>query len=101
MFVAVACELLNEEHRTDVFGLLKQYGFSRVVNDVFESVSFRPELLPRLKRDIDRRTDYYDKVRMYQYPLEGVLVVTSLSDKKWRKTIMHSEYVTQGEQDAG
>ncbi|MBN1685947.1 MAG: CRISPR-associated protein Cas2 [Spirochaetales bacterium] len=90
MFVAVAVEFAAEDHRTDVYGLLKQYGFSQVVNDVFESVSFRPELLPRLKRDIDRRTDFYDKVRMYQYPLEGVLVVTSLSDKKWRKTIMRS-----------
>ena len=90
MFVAIACELVNEEHKQDVFTLLKQYGFSRIVGDVFESVSFRPELLPRLKRDIDRRTDYYDKVRLYQYPLEGVLVITALSDKKWRKTILHS-----------
>lgn len=90
MFVAIACEFVNEEHKSDVYGLLKQYGFSRVAGDVFESVSFRTELLARLKRDIDRRTDSYDKVRMYQYPLDGVLVVTSLSDKKWRKTIMRS-----------
>ncbi len=90
MFVAIACELVNEEHRSDVYSLLKQYGFSRVVGDVFESVSFRSELLSRLKRDIDRRTDFYDKVKMYQYPLDGVLVVTSLADKKWRKTIMRS-----------
>jgi CRISPR-associated protein Cas2 len=90
VFVAIACELVNEEHRSDVYSLLKQYGFSRVVGDVFESVSFRSELLSRLKRDIDRRTDFYDKVKMYQYPLDGVLVVTSLADKKWRKTIMRS-----------
>ena len=90
MFVAIACELVSEEHKEDVHGLLKQYGFTRVVGDVFESVSFRPEVLPRLKRDIDRRTDYYDKVRMYQYPLDGVLVITALSDKKWRKTMLRS-----------
>ncbi len=90
MFVAIACEFVNEEHRSDVNSLLKQYGFSRAAGDVFESASFRTELLPRLKRDIDRRTDSYDKVRMYQYPLEGALVVTSLSEKKWRKTIMRT-----------
>ncbi len=90
MFVAIACELVSEEHKKDVYSLLKQYGFTRIVGDVFESVSFRPELLPRIKRDIDRRTDYYDKVRMYQYPLDGVLVITALSDKKWRKTTLRS-----------
>jgi CRISPR-associated protein Cas2 len=90
VFVAIASELVSEEHKQDVHSLLKQYGFSQIVSDVFESVSFRPDLLPRLKRDIDRRTDYYDKVRMYQYPLEGVLVITTLSDKKWRKTILRS-----------
>ena len=90
VFIAIACEFVSEEHREDVYNLLKQYGFSRAVGEVFESLSLKPELLPRLKRDIDRRTDYYDKVRMYQYPLEGFLVVTSLSEKKWRKTILHS-----------
>ena len=90
MFVAIACEFVSEEHKKEVYVLLKQYGFTRIVGDVFESVSFRPELLPRLKRDIDRRTDYYDKVRLYQYPLEDVLVITALADKKWRKTILRS-----------
>mgnify|MGYP000321366294 CR=1 FL=1 len=88
VFVAIACELVSEKHKEDVYDLLKQYGFAPVCSNVFESVSIRAEVLSRLKRDIDRRTDYYDKVRMYQYPLEGVLVVTSLIDKKWRKTIM-------------
>ncbi len=90
MFVAIACELVSEEHKEDVHSLLKQYGFTRIIGDVFESVSLRPEVLPRLKRDIDRKTDYYDKVRMYQYPLDGVLVITALTDKKWRKTKLHS-----------
>ena len=90
MFVSIACEFVSEEHKEDVYGLLKQYGFTRIIGDVFESVSFRPEALPRLKRDIDRKTDSYDKVRMYQYPLDGVLVVTALTDKKWRKTKLSS-----------
>lgn len=88
VFVAIACELVSEKHKEDVYDLLRQYGFTAVCSNVYESVSIRAEVLSRLKRDLDRRTDYYDKIRMYQYPLEGVLVVTSLTDKKWRKTIM-------------
>lgn len=90
MFVAIACELASEAHNLDVVALLKQYGFNQVFENLFESVSIKPELLSRLKRDIDRRTDSYDKVKMYQYPLDGVLVVTSLVNKRWRKTIFPS-----------
>jgi CRISPR-associated protein Cas2 len=88
VFVAIACELVSEKHRSDVYDLLKQYGFTEVLKDVFESVSIKENLLSRLKRDIDRRTDFYDKIKMYQYPIDGVLVVTMLADKKWRKTVM-------------
>lgn len=88
MFVAIACELASDKHRQEVYALLTQYGFKNVHNDLFESVSIRPELLPRLKRDIDRRTDYYDKLKLYQYPLDGQFVVTALTDKKWRKVVM-------------
>ncbi|MAG13305.1 MAG: CRISPR-associated protein Cas2 [Spirochaetales bacterium] len=88
MFVAIACELASEKHRDEVYALLVQYGFSAVQKDLYESVSIRAELLPRLKRDIDRRTDYYDKIKLFQYPMDGQFVVTALSEKKWRKIIM-------------
>ena len=86
VFVAIACELASDKE--DVYQLLTQYGFSSVHKDLYESVSIKPELLPRLKRDLDRRTDYYDKIKLYQYPMEGHFVVTALSEKKWRKIIM-------------
>ena len=88
--MAIACELVSDRHRTDVRELLRQYGFTEVLKDVFESVSIKVDLLSRLKRDIDRRTDFYDKVKMYQYPIDGVLVITTLSEKRWRKTILKS-----------
>jgi CRISPR-associated protein Cas2 len=88
VFVAIACDLISEKHRAEVYDLVKQYGFTEVLKDVFESVSIKETLLSRLKRDIDRRTDFYDKIKMYQYPIDGVLVVTMLADKKWRKTVM-------------
>jgi len=43
-----------------------------------------------LKRDIDRLTDSYDAVRIYQYPLENTLQISTLKDKKWRKLIVRA-----------
>ena len=88
MFVSVACELANDDHRIAVYDLLAQYGFERVMRDVFESTTIRESLLTRLKRDLDKVTDFYDKLRFYQYPMDDTLVVTFLSDKKWKRTII-------------
>lgn len=88
MFVSVACELGSEDHRGDLYNLLKQYGFTAVLEGVFESVSLKPPALARLKRDIDRNTDSYDIVRVYQYPIEGTLVISSLEGKRWRKIVV-------------
>jgi CRISPR-associated protein Cas2 len=43
-----------------------------------------------LKKDIDRVTDYYDSVRLYQYPIDGMLVITELQKKKWKKCMLRS-----------
>ena len=90
MFVAVACELANDDHGAAVYALLGQYGFQRIHRDLFESTTIRPTALSRLKREIDRNTDFYDRVRIYQFPLEGTLVLTSLTDKKWRRTVVRT-----------
>ena len=89
MFVAVVCELGGEDTRQDVHALLRQYGFTQVYGALYESVSIKETLLPRLKRDLDRHTDSYDRIRMYQYPLEDTLIITTLQNKRWRKTILH------------
>ena len=50
--------------------------------------SVSEERLLALKKDIDRVTDYYDTLRIYQYPVQGVMAITELSKKKWRKMLM-------------
>ena len=85
MLVAVSCDLSSDEHRRAVHQLLAQYGLRQVHSGLFESASMDAASLTRLKRDIDRATDSYDKVRFYQYPMEGTLVISSLEEKKWRK----------------
>ena len=88
MFVSIACDLSNEDHRLAVYELLRQYGFTMILNNVFETATIKENRLSRLKRDIDRITDYYDKLRFYQYPLDDTLVISFLSNKKWRKTFV-------------
>ncbi|NLJ46346.1 MAG: CRISPR-associated protein Cas2, partial [Treponema sp.] len=44
--------------------------------------------LSSLKREIDKVTDYYDVIRIYQYPLEGMFALTTLKNNKWRRIIV-------------
>ena len=88
MFVAVVCELGGDDNRQEIHELLRQYGFEQVYRDLYESMTIKENFLPRLKRDLDRRTDSYDRIRIYQYPLEGTLIITALRNKRWRKTIL-------------
>jgi CRISPR-associated protein Cas2 len=88
MFVAVACEFANEDHRKSGYDLLVQYGFRKVLKDAFESATLSEMALGRLKKDLDRVADSYDSVRLYQYPVEGTLAITILKEKKWRRLIV-------------
>lgn len=58
------------------------------MENVFESVSMMESTLTRLKRDVDLTVDYYDTIRFYQYPLGDTLVISTLSKKKWRRTMV-------------
>jgi CRISPR-associated protein Cas2 len=85
MFVAVACDFSNPDHRSVICDLLLQYGFKKILGCLFESTEMSDTMLARLKKDIDRHTDSYDTIRIYQYPMENTLIVTSLEKKKWVK----------------
>ena len=88
MFVAVACDFASDDHRKSGKDLLGQYGFRKVLKDAFESTALSETALGRLKRDLDRITDSYDSIRLYQYPVEGTLAITVLKEKKWRRLIV-------------
>ena len=90
MFVAVVCDLGSEEHLESVQRTLLQYGLKKAQAGVFESVTISGDAMVRLKKELDRLTDGYDSLRIYQYPMEGTLVVSSLKDNKWRKVVVSS-----------
>ena len=75
----------GEESAAHLSELLTFYGFERVQRACWESSTVSEKQLATLKREIDRLTDYYDVIRIYQYPVEGVLAISSLAKKKWRK----------------
>jgi CRISPR-associated protein Cas2 len=88
VFVSVVLEPGSEGREAELDDLLMMYGFNKVQNWVWESISLKEKFLPRIKRDIDRRTDYYDKVRLYQFPLEGTLAVSTLEHKRWKRVLV-------------
>jgi CRISPR-associated protein Cas2 len=88
MFVSIVVDLGNEDSQKIVQNLLFRYGFKQVQNNTFESLSINDNNLSRLKLDIDRATDFYDSIRIYQYPIEGTLVITSLTEKRWRRNVL-------------
>ena len=88
MFVSVICDIADGGHRDMVVDYLKRYGFTEVVENAFETTSISEKALMRLKRDIDKSTDFYDKIRFYQYPFEDTMVISFLKEKKWKKSVI-------------
>lgn len=79
----------GEEAAIRLAEILTFHGFKRVQRACWESVAIGEKQLLALKREIDRVTDYYDVIRIYQYPMEGVLAISTLAKKKWRKLLVH------------
>jgi CRISPR-associated protein Cas2 len=88
MFVAVVCDSDNEDHLKRMHSNLLEYGFKKIHDSLYESLTISEQGLLRLKRDLDRLTDSYDALRFYQYPMENTLVISDLKNKKWRKTVV-------------
>jgi len=87
MFVSIAVDPSSRERAKELADLLAQYGFKMVQKGLWESMTISQDTLNRVKRDLDKATDAFDKLRLFQFPMEGTLVLTSLKDKKWRRLV--------------
>ena len=85
MFVSIAVDASSEERAKELADLLAQYGFEKIQRGLWESTAVSPATLDRVKRDLDKATDGLDRLRIFQFPMEGTLVLSSLRDKKWRR----------------
>lgn len=89
MFVSVVLDPGGMESARSLVFILSQFGFKKIQRACWESGTMTERQLRKLKKEIDRVTDYYDIVRLYQYPIEGMLAITSLKRKKWRRCMLH------------
>jgi CRISPR-associated protein Cas2 len=87
MFVSIAVDPGSEGRAKELAELLIQYGFEKVQRGLWESAVISPATLGRLKRDLDRSTDAFDRLRLFQFPVDGTLVLSTLRDKKWRRLV--------------
>jgi CRISPR-associated protein Cas2 len=94
MFVSVAVDPGSEGRARELADLLGQYGFDKVQRGLWESAFISPETLNRLKRDLDQATDAFDRLRIFQFPVDGTLALTSLRDKKWKRMVARNAGVT-------
>jgi CRISPR-associated protein Cas2 len=98
MFVSVALDPGSEGRAKELADLLGQYGFDKIQRGLWESAFVSEETLARLKKDLDRATDAFDRIRIFQFPLQGTLALSSLKDKKWRRMV--AKNTALGEQAA-
>ncbi len=86
--MAIVCDFANEDHRKEGEDLIVQYGFKRIMDNLFESTTIGEKHLVRLKKELDTITDSYDSLRFYQFPMDETFVISYLREKKWRKLVV-------------
>ena len=85
MFVSIAIDPSSADRGQALAELLSRYGFKNVQHLLWETMTISPETLARLKRDLNFSTGANDKLRFFQFPMEGTLVLSSLRNKHWRR----------------
>ena len=98
MFVSVVLDPGGVDTAQSLASVLAHYGFHKVQRACWESADVGVMQLSQLKREIDRVTNYYDTVRMYQYPMQGVFSIMELRRKKWRRCLLKAD---DAENEAG
>ena len=85
MFVSVMIDPGSLDSGKLLVDILTRYGFSKIQRSCWENMKVREDELSNLKKDLDRVTDYYDRIRLYQFPVNGLFVITEMKQKKPRK----------------
>lgn len=93
MFISVVLDPGSIDSSRALSMVLTHFGFKKVQRAVWESTVINSGRILQLKREMDRVTDYYDKIRMYQFPVDGLFEITFLSQKKWRRCLIKPELV--------
>jgi len=87
MFVSIVIDPGSDSRAHELGDILAQYGLKMAQQGVWESSSIASATLDRVKNDLDKATAFYDKIRIYQFPIDGAFVITTLTEKKWRRLV--------------
>ncbi len=85
MFVSVILDPGGIDSARSLVNVLINNGFKKIQRACWESMSVSEADITTLKKEIDRVTDYYDTVRIYQFPVNNMFVITELKQKKWKR----------------
>lgn len=88
MFVSAVIDPGGIDSARALTQILTQYGFQKVQRACWENGNMSERDINDLKKDIDRVTDYYDSIRMYQYPVQGMLAITEMMKKQWKRSLL-------------
>ena len=91
MFVSVVLDPGSMESSKSLISVMTSFGYIKAQRACWENSAVSTAKLADLKKEIDRVTDYYDTVRMYQFPVDGAFVITELKQKKWKRLAMRAE----------
>lgn len=94
MFVSVVLDPGGMDSARTVSEILSRFGFKKVQRACWEIMRISEDSVSALKRELDKATDYYDTLRIYQFPLNGKFAVTELRQKKWKKAVFSSGAVS-------
>ena len=87
MFVSVMLDPGGLDSSKAIASVLTRFGFKKVQRACWESMQISQTQLAVLKRELDIATDYYDTIRIYQFPVNGNFAITELRQKKWKKAV--------------
>ncbi len=85
MFLAISLDLASPESENNVIKIINEYGIKKTQSNLFESFEFPSNKLGNFKRDITNCLDMYDRLRLYQFPLENSFKISYLENGKWKR----------------
>ena len=91
MFVYVLLDPSSMDSAKSLSSVFTHFGFKKIQRACWESTAVSSEIFNNLKKEIDRVTDYYDVIRIYQFPVEGSFAVTELAKKKWKRCVLKNQ----------
>ena len=88
MFISINLDLASSESESNVNKILNEYGIKKIQSNLFESFEFPLNKLGNFKRDLSNCLDMYDRIRIYQYPLEDTFKISYFNSGKWKRLSM-------------